>query len=177
MSLRPAVLVASMLALSGCGYALVGHGMVVDPTIKRIGVPLFRDTTGRPGLDQKVTQKVIEELLKRGRFDVVQESAGVDAVVDGELTSYREDLQGIGGVVGDVDLRTQGGRFAITLTGRVKYSKTGKTEPIWSTDSFSRSDSYDADTTGGTLVDSDQAVDRLVSVFARELVAEMLEAF
>ena len=133
--------------------------------------------TGRPGLDQKVTQKVIEELLKRGRFDVVQESTGVDALVEGELTSYREDLQGIAGAAGDVDLRTQGGQYAITLTGRVKYSKVGKTDPIWSTEAFSRSDTFAADTTGGTLVDSDQAVDRLVSVFARELVAEMLEAF
>ena len=31
---------------------------------------------------------MIEELLKRGRFDVVQEATGVDALVEGELTSY-----------------------------------------------------------------------------------------
>ena len=29
--------------------------------------------TGKPLLDQKITQRVIEELLRRGRFDVVQD--------------------------------------------------------------------------------------------------------
>ena len=50
------------------------RGIIVDPTIKRIGVPALQDTTGKPALDQKITQKVIEELLKRGRFDVVQDA-------------------------------------------------------------------------------------------------------
>ncbi|HUG53747.1 MAG TPA: hypothetical protein VMR21_09100, partial [Vicinamibacteria bacterium] len=75
---RSSTLLAAAAALmaalaTSCGYALVGRGTVVDPDIKRIGVPLFRDATGRPGLDQTITQKVIEELLKRGRFDVVQD--------------------------------------------------------------------------------------------------------
>ena len=69
-------------AAPGCGYALVGRGTIVDPTIKRIGVPLFKDGTGRAGLDQRITRGVSEELLKRGRFDVVQSAAGVDALVE-----------------------------------------------------------------------------------------------
>ena len=62
--------------LGGCGYALVGKGVTTDASIKRIGVPLFKDTTGKAGLDQKVTQKVVEELLRRGRFDVVPDTPG-----------------------------------------------------------------------------------------------------
>ena len=52
-------------------------------------MPLFKDATGKPGLDQKITQKVIEELLKRGQFDVVPDATGVDAIVEGEILSYR----------------------------------------------------------------------------------------
>ena len=76
-----AVLLVTGTTLAGCGYALVGKGVTTDPSIKRVGVPLFKDRTGRRDLDQKITLKVIEELQKRGRFTVVQEEVGVDAVV------------------------------------------------------------------------------------------------
>jgi hypothetical protein len=175
---RLLLVLSAALLTSSCGYALVGRGINVNPDIKRIGVPLFKDATGRPGLDQKVTQAVIEELLKRGHFDVVPESTGVDAVVEGELTAFSEQLVGLAGTsAAAADLRAQGGRYAITLVARVKYSKVGASEPIWSTDNFSRSDSYDAPSATENLVESDQAIDRLVSVFARDLVGEMLEAF
>jgi hypothetical protein len=172
----PRVAVALALAFfSACGYALVGRGTVVDPTIKRIGVPLFRDATGKPGLDQKITQKVIEELLKRGRFDVVQERVGVDAVVDGELLRYDQTPVGFSDAGG---ARTQASRYAVTLTARVRYAKVGQDEPIWANESFSFRDEYDvgADSTG-FFDQQGQAVERLSTSFARSLVSAMLEAF
>ena len=66
---------------SGCGYALQGRGITTDPSIKRIGVPLFKDRSGKPGLDARVTEAVMQELLKRGRFTVVREVSNVDAVI------------------------------------------------------------------------------------------------
>ena len=63
------VAVAAVFA-SGCGYALEGRGITSDPSIKRIGVPLFKDETGRVDLDARVTEAVVGELLKRGRFVV-----------------------------------------------------------------------------------------------------------
>ena len=80
---RRAAALALVSLLGACGYTLVGKGVGVDPTIKRIGVPTFKDDTGRPGLDQKITQKVIEELLKRGRYDVVSDTTGVDGASGG----------------------------------------------------------------------------------------------
>lgn len=169
-------------AAQACGYALVGRGTVVDPTIKRIGVPLFRDATGRPGLDQKVTQRVIEELLKRGRFDVVQQAEGVDALVQGELATYTARPVGFEAATGDPQQpgsgQTQASRYAITLTAKVRYGKTGAAEPIWASDSFTFRDEYDLGTDPGTFFDrEEQAIDRLAVAFARSLVAAMLEAF
>jgi len=162
---------------AGCGYALVGRGVTTDPSIKRIGVPLFKDLTGKPGLDQKVTQKVIEELLKRGRFDVVQDETGVDALVEGELLSYNVAPVGFAGDTTD-PTKTQASRYAITLTARIKYTKTGQKEPIWQNDSFSLRDEYDI---GGSPQDffdrEDQSIERLATSFARGLVSAMLEAF
>ena len=168
---------AVMIALSGCGYALVGKGTTTDPTIKKIGVPTFKDATGKAGLDQKITQKVTEELLKRGRFDVVAAATGVDAVLEGELLTYSVVPVGFS-EDGTGANRTQASRYAISLTARVKYGKVGEKEPIWASDSFSFRDEYDIGADAATFFDrEDQALDRLATSFARNLVAAMLEAF
>jgi outer membrane lipopolysaccharide assembly protein LptE/RlpB len=173
---RSPVLLALSLCLAGCGYALVGRGAAIPADIKRIGVPLFKDTTGKASLDQKVTQKVIEELLKRGRVDVVQESTGVDALVEGEITGYQArpatfSTEATSG-------QPQASRYTITLTARVRYTRTGGKDPVWSHDAFSFSDEYDLGSDPSTFVDrEEQALDRLVAAFSRSLVAAMLEAF
>jgi len=176
MTIRSLGVVLMAALCGGCGYALVGRGMTIDPTIKRIGVPTFTDATGHPGLDQRITQKVIEELLKRGRFNVVQESTGVDAVVRGELTSYSEVPVGFG-LGAQTDVQAQASQYRITLRAKVRYSKVGEKEPIWENDAFNYSDTYDVSENTGSLVNSDEAVERLASQFARQLVADMLEAF
>ncbi len=173
----PALAAAVLLmgVSSGCGYGLVGRGGGFDPSIKRIGVPLFRDGTGKVNLDMKITQKVIEELLKRGKVDVVQTIEGVDAIVEGEILSFQETPVGFsGGSTGS----TTASRYAITLTVRVRYYKPGEALPLWQNDAFSYRDEYDLGSDASSFFDrADQGVDRLAQAFARSLVAAMLEAF
>ena len=169
------VVALSLAVLSACGYALVGRGTVVDPTIKKIAVPLFKDSTGKPGLDQKITQKVTEELLKRGRFDVVQERIGADAIVEGEILRYDQTPVGFSDAGGS---RSQASRYAVTLTARVRYVKVGQEEPIWANESFSFRDEYDVGSDPTAFFDQQgQAIELLSTSFARSLVAAMLEAF
>lgn len=162
------------LAVQGCSYALVGKGIATDASIKRIGVPNFKDRTGKAGLDQKITQRVIEELLKRGRFTVVPEATDVDAVVDGELLSYGVAPVGFSS---SGTTTTQASRYGITLVARIHYVKTGVEEPLWSNEAFSFRDEYDIGDAGNFFDREDQALDRLAQSFARSLVSAMLEAF
>ena len=163
--------------MSGCGYGLVGRGGGFDPSIRKIGVPLFRDASGRSSLDQKFTQKVIEELLKRGKVDIVQTTEGVDAIVDGEILSFLVQPVGFsGGGVGSAG--TTASRYSITITAKVKYYKPGDPLPIWQNDAFVYRDEYDLGSAGASFFDrEDQSIDRLALAFARSLVAAMLEAF
>ena len=161
-------------ATPGCGYGLVGRGGGFDPSIKKIGVPLFKDSTGKINLDMKITQKVTEELLKRGKIDVVQTLEGVDAILEGEILSFQEVPVGFSGGT----TSTTASRYAITLTARVKYYKPGEAVPIWQNDAFSYRDEYDLGSDANSFFDrADQGVDRLAQAFARSLVAAMLEAF
>jgi hypothetical protein len=171
---RGFLLAAAGALASGCGYALQGRGITTDPSIKRIGVPLFKDRSGKAGLDARVTQAVMEELLKRGRFTVVRDATNVDAVVEGEIQSWTVLPVGFSGESGI----TQASRYAISLTARVVYRKIGQKEPLWSNDAFSQRDEYDMGDRASTYFDrEEQSIERLSAAFARSLVAAMLEAF
>jgi hypothetical protein len=159
---------------SGCGYALQGRGITTDPSVRRIGVPLFKDRSGKLGLDTRVTQAVTEELLKRGRFTVVKETTGVDAVVEGEIVAWNVLPVSFSGEAG----ATQATRYAISLTANVVYRKIGQKEPLWSHDAFSQRDEYDmGESPQGYFDREEQSIERLSAAFARNLVAAMLEAF
>ena len=163
---------------AGCGYALQGRGITTDASVKRIGVPLFKDRTGKLGLDARVTAAVITELLKRGRFAVVKETTGVDAVVEGELIAYTVQPVGFTGSTSGVDVYTQASRYAIALSASVVYRKVGQKEPLWSNDAFSQRDEYDMGEHAQNYFDrEEQSMERLAEAFARSLVAAMLEAF
>jgi hypothetical protein len=174
---RRLLVVASLVAIgaSGCGYALQGRGITTEAGIKRVGVPLFKDKTGKPGLDAKVTQAVIGELLKRGRFKVVMGTTDVDAVVEGEILAYNSLPVNFSEAQGGA---TQASRYAIALVARVVYRRVGQKEPIWENDSFSQHDEYDMGDNAQSYFDREnQSIDRLTEGFARSLVSAMLEAF
>lgn len=175
MSRRIALVALLAAGVAGCGYSLEGRGISTDPSVKRIGVPLFQDVTGRADLDNQVTAAVIEELLKRGRFTVVKEATGVDAVVIGEILRY--EVEPINFT--DSGVATEATRYAISLTAKVTYRKVGQTEPIWENSRFSFRDEYDLDDsdTQNFFDREEQSITRLSEQFARTLVATMLEAF
>jgi hypothetical protein len=179
MSPRARVALCLLLCLPlGCGYALVGRGVAIDPDIKVIAVPLFEDNTGKPGIEQQVTEKVIEELLKRGRFEVIQTEAGADAVVKGRLTSYRAVPVGFSESGEEEQAQTEASRYAVILTARVSYQKVGEAEPIWESNNFSFRDEYDVGDDPQAFFDrEDQTIERVTTEFSRNLVSTMLEAF
>jgi hypothetical protein len=172
---RREILAAAAGALAaGCGYALQGRGITTDASIKRIGVPLFKDRTGKPGLDARVTQAVVEELLKRGRFTIVKETTDVDAVVEGEIVAWNVLPVNFSSDTG----QTQATRYAIAMTASVVYRKIGQKEPLWINDAFSQRDEYDMGENSQNYFDrEEQSIERLSAGFARNLVAAMLEAF
>lgn len=176
MRRREALLLLGIGAAHGCGYALEGRGISVDPSIKKIGVPLFKDQTGKPGLDQKITEKVIEELLKKGRFDVVESATGVDAVVEGTLLNYTS--QAIGFNRGVADGRQEANRYVALLTAKVRYAKTGASQPIWEAEQFTARDEYDIGADAEDYFDREElALDRIAVSFSKAVVSAMLEAF
>src|SRR6266576_2826691 len=78
----------SLLALTGCGYALVGKGNSLPPTIHTIDIPAFVNKTTRVELEQRVTQSVAEEFVSRGRLRLVTDPAKADVILRGSIDSF-----------------------------------------------------------------------------------------
>ena len=74
---------ASLVFLSGCGYALVGHSNFLNPSIRTIQVPAFVNRTTRVELEQRVTQSVADEFVSRGRLKLVSAPNDADVILKG----------------------------------------------------------------------------------------------
>src|ERR1700736_4089792 len=82
-----ALVLASALASGSCGYALAGHGSFLPDSIKIIGVPPFTNTTSFFDIGQILTDKVRTEFIGRGRYQIIPEATGADAVLVGTISS------------------------------------------------------------------------------------------
>ena len=74
---------------AGCGYALAGRGSFLPAYIQKIGIPTFGNRTTVFNLETLLTQKVRAEFIGRGKYQILPESTGVDALLTGEVTRSR----------------------------------------------------------------------------------------
>jgi hypothetical protein len=169
-----AVLVAA--AGSGCGYSLAGRGSFLPAYITRIGVPTFINRTPVFNLETQITQKVRSELLGRGQYQVVAEPAGVDAVLEGEVTAVRPE-------VASVTAQNLASRYSVTMTARVVLRDLREDKVLWENQSMVFRQEYEAQS-GSSVLDPAaffaqdvNALERLTTEFARALVSAILEAF
>jgi hypothetical protein len=171
------VLALAVCAGAGCGYALAGRGNTLPSHIRIVGIPQFENGTVYPELDRIVTESVRAEFSSRGRFRVLPEVEGADAVMTGRIT--RIDL-----VPSNLSSTLQASRYTVTLVVSVEFrDKTNNDEMIWSNPSMVFRDEYDvppeasqADPTAFFRQDVN-ALERLSKNFARTAVTSILEAF
>lgn len=169
------VIVFAMIA-SACGYALAGRGNTLPDHIRRIGVPTFDNQSTTPDLDRVLTEAVRRELQSKGRFLVVSESTGVDAVLSGTVRPVAMTVAAL------TDAR-QVSHYLITLQASVEFKDTRDNKVFWSNPNLRVSDEYEV--TGNLAINDPSALfsqdanalDRMARAFARTLVASILEAF
>lgn len=173
------MILAALVATTACGYTLAGKGgslpAKADGTpIRQIGVPLFVNQTGTPELDQIVTTAVRQELQSRGRYRVMPDDTGVDAVLSGTLVTLRSEAMGI-------TAERQAARYLIRLTASVEFKEPNAKAAFFTNPAFRMAEEYDVPTgttaTDQTLIfQSDrQALERLAKSFARSLISQMFE--
>jgi len=168
-------LVAVSLAGASCGYSLAGRGSFLPSYIKTIGVPTFVNRTTVFNLETLLTQKVRAEFIGRGKYQILPQNTGVDAVLNGEVTSVFLAPASFG--------TTQlASRYAITMNARIELRDLRENKVLWENPAVSFRQEYEA--TSGRVTDptaffqqDTNALDRMSAEFARTIVSAILEAF
>jgi hypothetical protein len=163
-------------ASAGCGYTLAGRGSFLPAYINTIGVPTFANRTTVFNVETMLTQKVRAEFIGRGKYKVLPQSTGVDALLVGEVST-------ISIAPASFTPNQLASRYTITMTARIELRDQKQNTVLWENPSLVFRQDYEA-TSGKSAVDAasffgqDQnALDRLSSEFARTIVSAILEAF
>jgi lipopolysaccharide assembly LptE-like protein len=70
--------------LGGCGYTIGGN---LPPNIKSVAVPVFKNLTQQPSIENVITAAVVNAFVVGGRLKVVPVEQA-DSLLEGEVTSY-----------------------------------------------------------------------------------------
>jgi outer membrane lipopolysaccharide assembly protein LptE/RlpB len=165
-----------LLPLAGCGYSLAGRGSALPTHIRTIGIPLFTNTTSVFDVEQVLTQRVRLEFIGRGRFRVVPDDTGTDAVLKGDITSISIRPTAF-------DNEQQASRYEITVVIKVEFRDIVNDKVLFENPAQTFKEEYDV-TTGQTASDpntflgqNSNALNRLADDFAKTVVTAVLEAF
>lgn len=175
--LLPAVLLIAAATSSSCGYALAGRGSFLPDTIKVIGIPDFTNDTTFYQVEEVLTAKVRSEFIGRGKYKVLPQDSGVDAVLKGEITS-------IGVAPAAFNESQQATRYTITVTAKIEFRDVHADKVLWQNPAMVYREDYDVATAGTAVTDpatffgqDTNALTRVASAFARSVVSSILEAF
>jgi hypothetical protein len=164
------------VSTAGCGYSLAGRGTFLPDYIKIVGVPTFSNRTPVFNLETMLTQKVRAEFIGRGKYQVLPQATGVDALLTGEVTA-------VSIVPSSFAANQLASRYAITMTARIELRDMRENKVLWENPGVSFRQEYEA-TSGRNAVDAaaffqqdTNALDRMASEFARTIVSAILEAF
>jgi outer membrane lipopolysaccharide assembly protein LptE/RlpB len=173
--LLPAGLAMTLLAVSACGYSLAGREINIPLNIKRIGVPTFENHSNTPDLDRVLADAVRTELRSRGRFQIVQDATGVDAVLTAVLRPIRVDTLAV------TDQTRQASKYSMTVDASVEFKDLTTSKMLWTNPAVHVTEEYEAT---GTIAINDpaaifsqdaNALSRLAKAFARLVVNAALE--
>lgn len=163
-------------ATSGCGYALAGRGSFLPAYIHAIGVPMFVNRTTVFNLETLLTQKVRAEFIGRGKYQILPQATGVDALLTGEVTSVNISPASFGAQ----QLAT---RYVLTMAARIELRDLRENKVMWENPNLLFRQEYEA-TSGQRATDpvaffqqDANALERISSEFARTIVSAILEAF
>ncbi|MCL4811601.1 MAG: hypothetical protein KJ061_03900 [Vicinamibacteraceae bacterium] len=167
---------AASAASSGCGYALAGRGSFLPDYIQTIGIPTLGNRTPVFEVEQQLTQRIRTEFIGRGRYKVIPETTGADAVLTGEITTIALNPSAFN----DQQIAT---RYQIIVVLSVKFEDVRANKVLWENPTLVFRDEFDV-STGATALDAQaffgtgsNATERVSTEFAKTVVSSILEAF
>ena len=156
------------LFLGGCGYRLANKNLGGGDG-RTIAVPTFSNLTTTYRIEQRVTDAVRQELIRRTRFKVVPDNSG-DLVMSGEVLTYAAVP-----VIFNQQGRGSAYTMLVDLSVRLTDTKTGKV--ILQNEHWTFREVFELSQISAEFVPEDTAaLDRLSRRFASSLVASVMHS-
>jgi outer membrane lipopolysaccharide assembly protein LptE/RlpB len=160
-----------LVILSACGYALVGTGNILDPSIKTLYVPAFVNKTTRVEVEQRLTQAVADEFVSRGRVKLVSDPKQADIFLRGSIDSF--NLSPVGFAQGRAT------QYQISITANMELVDHRHDDKVlWKNDQYRFVENYQVNLeTTDSFDQESRAIREIAQRFAQSLVASLLEGF
>ena len=131
---------------------------------------MFKNLTTRFELDLKLTQSVIDEMVARGKVEIIADMEAADAVLLGEITSFRATPIAF-------SKEATADRYNIIVVAKIILKDLVSQKIIFSNNYYTYQEEYEVpDETDFESVES-EALDKVAEKFARSLVITILEGF
>src|SRR5260221_3036269 len=123
---RPLSVLGLLCALlgCGCGFTLAGRASLLPAHIRVVGVPTFTNRTNVFNLETLLTQRVRSEFIGRGKYQILPQSAGVDALLVGDIAS-------VSVAPAAFNTQQQASRYIITMTASLQFRDVLENKVIW----------------------------------------------
>ena len=167
---RILILIVTCVFCVQCGYHLRGTGSFLPSHIQKVNVPMFKNSTTRFKLDLKLTHSVIDELVARGKVDIVEDATKADAVLIGEIVSFRA-------VPIAVSREVSADRYNIIVVTRITFKDLVTNKVIFSNPNFRYQTEYAVPEGTDFETMESEALDSIAVKYARSLVTNVLEGF
>lgn len=164
-------LILFVFLLPGCGYHLAGTGSSLPQHIKVVGVPIFQNNTQGYQVEQKITSAINTLLIQRGKYKVIPEEQGADAVLNGTITS-------VSLVPVTFNANGQANEYNVIISAKVTFTDEIDKKILFTNPGFTFRGQYAIDQSQLAFFDrQSQAVDEIAKDFAESVVSAILEGF
>ena len=169
--MAPRRLLAACAALAmlagGCGYTTRGN---LPPHVKTVAVPIFRNLTREPAIENVITSAVVNAFASGGTLKVVAVELA-DSLLEGEITGY--DVESI---AFDPSINAQVFRLRVGLNVQFRDLRTNAT--LWRQEGLQeRADFRVAGQVAQTIAIEEGAARQAALDIGRKIVSLALDRF
>jgi hypothetical protein len=122
-----------ILLCAGCGIYSTTPGNLPGH-IKTVAIPTFENLTTEVGLDQEVSQAVMDRFVADNNLRVVDEG-DADAVITGAVIAYKNAIFGF-------TANVEAEEYRVTITVSTKLFDRVKNREIWRDENLTRTSNY-----------------------------------
>jgi lipopolysaccharide assembly LptE-like protein len=164
-------LLLSVCSFTEC-YKRADQGNALPKHIKTLAIPAFQNPSLRYKVEQRFTQAMIDEVLRRTRsLNIVSATEGADAVMEGTIKNfyYRPVL---------INDTGRARMFDVTIIVGVTVRDQTKNKVIFKNDTYVFRNEYEISGDPQTYFNEEgPAVDRMARDFAKSVLTTIMEGF